>query len=718
MDVPSGQREARRARLALTACIAVASFVVVGAVVALLGARAAGDARAEFERQGRIRAGQLASLAREPLSRGDTARLASLLRDVAGSTDVLEVSVVDASGRISASTNASRVGATAPSLYRHGAGAGAVEIRAARRAEGDAEAVVFVAPIAAATPAADSRPSGSLALRLSSAPLADARARLGFDLAVGCIALASVSALVYALLGPLLRSISAVRRALAALGRGQLDTRLDPDRLGPLSQLGVTINQLATTYQKMAGRMVATSDRLHAAIETIAAATAEMGSGSERQTAAIGEARAQLRSIDGSVTEIAEQVGTLSRSTKDASGAVLQMGGSIDEVAHSMDALHRAVEASSSSSQEMGAAIQQVAESADEVQRMAEETAASMSEMDGAIAQVSEHTRQASELTQEVSASAEDGSHAVVATIEGIGEIRTVTLEAKTVLARLAQRITEIGEIVDVIGAINDEANLLSLNAAIIAAQAGEQGKAFAVVANHVKTLAQRTASSTQAIESLIHAVQAESANATTAMEAGIRSVETGFERSRRAGEVLETIRTSASDASVRVAAIARAAAEQERNSKYVAEAANRTSAMVMQISSAMSGQSHASRQVLETCEGAIHVYRRVHRSMEEQRAAAHFLTERIAEIGETLNAIRDHLAVHVRTTASTTGAVDQILTEARDADARILGLARSLEDLRAEAEALGEALTRVRASGGDPAGAAAPGNAPRPRSD
>ena len=66
------------------------------------------------------------------------------------------------------------------------------------------------------------------------------------------------------------------------------------------------------------------------------------------------------------------------------------------------------------------------------------------------------------------------------------------TGDAREVLEKLVERIGEIGQILNVIGEINDETNLLSLNAAIIAAQAGEQGKAFAVVANHVKTLAKR----------------------------------------------------------------------------------------------------------------------------------------------------------------------------------------------------------------------------------
>ena len=208
-----------------------------------------------------------------------------------------------------------------------------------------------------------------------------------------------------------------------------------------------------------------------------------------------------------------------------------------------------------------------------------------MMQMDRAIQQVGEHVREASVLTERVSQGAEDGSAGGVRDDRRHRGDPLPDAPRADVLERLAERIGEIGEIVNVIGGINDETNLLSLNAAIIAAQAGEQGKAFAVVANHVKTLAQRTAGSTKEIEGLIRAVQDESSNAVRAMGAGIEAVETGVERSRAPARSWTASAPPSREASARVAEIARAASEQARNSKHVAEAAQRTSSMVQQIS-------------------------------------------------------------------------------------------------------------------------------------
>jgi methyl-accepting chemotaxis protein len=289
----------------------------------------------------------------------------------------------------------------------------------------------------------------------------------------------------------------------------------------------------------------------------------------------------------------------------------------------------------------------------------------------------------------------------VGATIEGIEEIRTQTGESRAVLGRLVERIGEIGEILTVIGDINDETNLLALNAAIIAAQAGEQGKAFAVVANHVKVLAQRTAQSTQAIERLIRSVQDESGNAMTAMEAGIQAVETGVQRSRHAGNALSKIRQLASDANSRVSEIARAAQEQGRNSQHVADAANRTSAMVQKISGAMGEQSSASEQMLQTSETALVVCRQVQRSTEEQRESTAFITESITAIGEMMRQIQENMGSHQEAGEAVSEVVNRVLEVARKTGGRVPEIVTTVEALRLNAETLRTEISRFQGGGG-----------------
>jgi len=498
-------------------------------------------------------------------------------------------------------------------------------------------------------------------------------------------ALAAQRALWKRIAGPVRRTLEAVQK----IAKGDFKVELTARDLGYLSGYGETLNALCQSQQRLSEGVSEVVRDLQEVPERILDAIQEIESGRESTEEAVEETASLLVNINTSIRGINSEVESLSRATDEASSSILEMGGSIDEVARNAGSLHESVDASTSSIHEISASIRQVAESADAVQSMAEESAAAMAQMDRAIQEVSQHVSEASGLTEAVSQGSQVGSQAVGATIDGIAEIRDQTLQAKEVLERLAKRIGEIGEIVDVIGGINDEANLLSLNAAIIAAQAGEQGKAFAVVANHVKTLAQRTTQSTQEIEALIHAVQQESSNAVTAMGRGIEAVEKGVDRSRKAGEELEKIRVSSREASSRVAEIARATVEQSRNSKHVAEAAQRTSSMVQQISSAMAEQTRAGEAMLKNAESALEMCRQVHRSTEEQKESGRFITASISSVTEMIRSIQRNTESHGSASEAVAEAVTRILEIARKSGERIPEVVAALESLRAEARSL-----------------------------
>jgi methyl-accepting chemotaxis protein len=367
----------------------------------------------------------------------------------------------------------------------------------------------------------------------------------------------------------------------------------------------------------------------------------------------------------------------------------MEMGSAIEQVASSAGALKDSVESSTSSVHELNAQIRRVSESGDAVQQVAEDTASAIAQMDHTIREVGEHVRGASELTQQVSDSAEEGALAVGATIDGIAEIRNLTLDAKKALEGLAERIGAIGEIASVINGISDETNLLSLNAAIIAAQAGEHGRPFAVVAEQVKTLARRTTSSTKEIESLISAIQEQSENAVQAMGAGIDAVEKGVQRSRTAGEALERIRDSARDASGRVAEINRAAEEQARNSRHVAESAQKTSEQVQEISSALSEQSQATQQILNNATESVEMCRQTTRATEEQRASSAYISENIAAITDLIASIQAKTGSHERASQGVAESVVSILDTARFASERIPGLAGAVIAMRDHAKTI-----------------------------
>jgi len=519
---------------------------------------------------------------------------------------------------------------------------------------------------------------------------------LGIPIAFSIALAAAITLVVNRVVGDSRRRIRRIRMALRAIGRGDMSHRLALDGMGDLHSEAAALNQLADAVGGSLERMNRLTRGLQRLPEEIAEAMAEIDQGAENQEAAVEETASLLATLNTSIRGINSEVEALARHNEESASAITEMGSAVDQVARNAVELDRSVDASSSAVHQMGTQIRRVAESSDSVQQVAEETAASIAQMDHAIREVGNHVHGASELTEKVSVTAEEGTRAVGATIDGIAEIRDMTLEARSALAGLDGRIAEIGEIATVIGGISDETNLLSLNAAIIAAQAGEHGKAFAVVAEQVKTLARRTTSSTQQIEELIAAVQEESKNAVRAMGAGISAVEEGVNRSRVAGEALEAILISSREASGRVSEIARAAAEQTRNSKHVADSAQQTSEHIQQISGAMNEQTQAADQLLKNSTEAVEMCRQVTRATEEQRETALFISTNVSSITEMIRSIQGETTSHEKTSTAVGTTIDSILDNARKSCERVPEVARIVCELQRQSEAFGDEVTRL----------------------
>jgi methyl-accepting chemotaxis protein len=714
---PSRSRAAEKVRRRVLAGVVAGILITTGIAVATLAASSAGLLERELSERAAAEARSLALSLAGPLSHGDARGAAAMLASARELPDLADASVAGPDGVVVHSTDAQAVGRPAPGWHADALRSRDAVIYAEDSPEAGAGRVLVVWPILGQPAQAGGPPArlGSLALRLSSE-----RMRAALHRSVGVAALwvllgasAISTAIFLAFQSLALRPLDRLLAAVERMSAGDLGAHVDREQLGVLHGVGDSLNEMWTGFAGLAARVAGITDRLGRVSDRLSGTMHEIRAGSLSQEEAAEETASLLAQVNEAIRGVSRQIEALSRSTEEASSSSLELSSSVEEVARSVASLNDAVESASSSSHQMGASIRQVAESADEVQRMAEETAASMTEMDRAIQEVGDHVSRASELTERVAQGAEEGSQAVASTIDGIEEIRSLTGDARDVLERLVLRIGEIGEILGVIGEINDETNLLSLNAAIIAAQAGEQGKAFAVVANHVKTLAQRTALSTQEIGRLTRSVQDESRNAMTAMEAGIRAVEGGVERSRRAGEALARIQTLAADANARVSEITRAAQEQGRNSVHVAEAANRTSAMVQKISAAMAEQSRASEALLRTSESALNVCRQVQRSTEEQRESGSFISESISAIGEMMRSIQENMGSHQRASESVAEAVQRVLEVARKTGGRVPEMAEVVEALGRDAEALESEIGRFRVAD---AGAQAPA-APKPSS-
>ena len=177
-----------------------------------------------------------------------------------------------------------------------------------------------------------------------------------------------------------------------------------------------------------------------------------------------------------------------------------------------------------------------------EQQSQTDQVATAMHEMSATVQEVARNAAYAAEGTREAQQSADEGRSVVNETIQSIRDVAGGVEQAAGVINNLNSDAATISTVVDVIRGIAEQTNLLALNAAIEAARAGEQGRGFAVVADEVRTLAQRTQKSTQEIQDMVERLQEGASEAVTAMRQGTEKTEASVQRATAAGKALEDI--------------------------------------------------------------------------------------------------------------------------------------------------------------------------------
>jgi methyl-accepting chemotaxis protein len=201
----------------------------------------------------------------------------------------------------------------------------------------------------------------------------------------------------------------------------------------------------------------------------------------------------------------------------------------------------------------------------------AAETARIVEEMTHSIDQVAQSAQAAVEVSGQANETAKTGQRVVVDAAKEMARIAESVSDSAKNVAALGQRSHEISNIVEVIKAVADQTNLLALNAAIEAARAGEQGRGFAVVADEVRSLAQRTTTATAEISRTIEAIQSETRNAVAAMEAGNSRVRTGVDLANSGASALDAILTGMDKSLLSINEIATATEEQSSATHEIA---------------------------------------------------------------------------------------------------------------------------------------------------
>ncbi|MYL84928.1 HAMP domain-containing protein [Desulfovibrio aerotolerans] len=244
--------------------------------------------------------------------------------------------------------------------------------------------------------------------------------------------------------------------------------------------------------------------------------------------------------------------------------------------------LETVVEIVTSASEQLSAQIEQSSRGSEEQAQSIAETATAMEEMNATVLEVAKNASNAASTADQAKVKAEEGARAVSQVVQGIGQVQNQSQEMKTDMDNLGKQAEGIGQILSVISDIADQTNLLALNAAIEAARAGEAGRGFAVVADEVRKLAEKTMTATKEVGAAIRGIQDGTKKNIENVERTGRNIEEVTHLATNSGEALQQIVTLAEKTTDQVRSIATASEEQSATSEEI----NRSIESVNRISS------------------------------------------------------------------------------------------------------------------------------------
>ncbi|GAB6036996.1 methyl-accepting chemotaxis protein [Fundidesulfovibrio butyratiphilus] len=256
--------------------------------------------------------------------------------------------------------------------------------------------------------------------------------------------------------------------------------------------------------------------------------------------------------------------------------------------------LESAVDRISGASQELSHRVEQSSQGASEQALRVTSTASAMEQMNATVLEVAKNASSAAQAAQSALNDATGGSRELGSVVQGIGQVQEQTTRLKSDMAGLGRQAEDIGKIMNVINDIADQTNLLALNAAIEAARAGEAGRGFAVVADEVRKLAEKTMGAVTEVGDAIKAVQGGTRRNMDNVDRAVEGIEKVTGMARNSGAAIEKIADHVGDVAGQISAIATAAEEQSAASEEINRTLEDIDRISTQTSQAMGEASQA----------------------------------------------------------------------------------------------------------------------------
>lgn len=425
--------------------------------------------------------------------------------------------------------------------------------------------------------------------------------------------------------------IDILNRKISQITKGDLTVDIpikSDDEIGRIaSGLRFLVEGLSTTVSKLHE----TGDNVDMAIKQLNMTFRSVSVGMRKQSESMHDMLDSLKDANESQKQITDSTDKLSEFSSENVTSLLEMRSTSDEIVLSANKLSETVESSYSIVSEMSQTAKNVAVNTNEVLSAIEDTSASVEEISASVKSIENTAKDSTRIAENVKQmAAEEGVLTVAEAIDGMEKLSDKVRYSVEVVSRLGARSRDIDKMLSVIRDVTEQTNLLSLNAAILAVQAGEYGKGFSIVSDEIKALSDRTAISTKEIAGIVNTIQKEISDVVVSIEDGMVLVEEGSAKVYLAGEQIAKVVEEAQKSARMTGTIERATEEQARGLSQIRASIESIRTMMTQAAKATEEQSRGSSYMTESLEVVRDATEVSKRGVEEQAAGIKLISKNI----------------------------------------------------------------------------------------
>ena len=489
--------------------------------------------------------------------------------------------------------------------------------------------------------------------------------------------------------------VFSINKAIEKITLGDLLTPVPDLGENEIGGIAKGVAFLEERLSRIIGKMNATAVNVSMAIKQVDYTYKNVIEGITSQTNAVKEVIRSIQHATQSQSEISESTERLSNFSAENVSSLLEMKETSEEIAFTVQRLFKATEDSYSVVVQMNQSAKAIAENSGNTSSAVEDTSASVEEVGASIREVEEHARDSSRLAehvQEVTSGA--GMMSVVNAIEGMENISVEVKKSAEIIQRLGIRSGDIEKVLSVIKDVTEQTNLLSLNAAILAAQAGEYGKSFSVVADEIRGLSERTSNSTREIGVIVKTIQKDIRDAIHTIDSAQEKVEERNSLVVKVGEALREILNAAIQSTEMTKAIERATGEQSLGLRQITDAVEDIRKMMGSVAKSAKEQDNALTYLLEGTSEVKEVAELSKRGAFEQVEGTKLISRNLELANERISNINEAVLNQKKLNAGIIDAMDKIsnigtatVRDMEDVSVSLKTLALEIKTLQADME-------------------------------